>query len=55
MSRKIINGDVVTIAYVGKLTNGLSFTDSEEDGPIKFKVGKYEVVIHKVSDQNTDK
>ena len=44
MSKKIESGDVVKIECVGKLLNGMVFTDSQVDGPIKFKVGEFDVI-----------
>jgi peptidylprolyl isomerase len=44
MSKIIETGDVVTIECVGRLANGMVFTDSSEDGPIKFTVGDYVVI-----------
>ncbi len=41
---KVEKLDTVTVNYKGKLTNGTSFDESPADRPLKFIVGKNEVI-----------
>lgn len=44
MTKKITNDDLITLEYTGKLENGMIFSSSNDDGNMKFQVGKYEVI-----------
>lgn len=44
MESKVSDGNEVTIDCVGTLENGMVFTNTQDDGPIKFKVGAEEVI-----------